>query len=81
MKKLLAAMIALAVLAGPAFAQNKRQTPDNPLKVDELQKKKDAEKIDQQYREIISRTAGQGDAVRVDPWQNMRQVDGAQPKP
>jgi len=81
MKKFLAITIAFAALTGPVFAQNKQQRRESPLQAEETQKKKDAEKVDQQYREMLRRTAGQSETpARVDPWQNMRQVESAQPK-
>ena len=86
MKKLFAVMLALStlpVLTGPVQAQlstgQKRQK--TMLQVEEEQKKKAAEKADQEYRATMRKTQGEGgDQSAVDPWANMRAVDGSQPK-
>ena len=86
MKKLLAAMLALptlAALAGPAAAQlsTGRERVKTPLQVEDAQKKKAAEKAQQEYEATMRKTKGEGgDQTVVDPWANMRTVDGAQPK-
>lgn len=86
MKKLFAAMLALSTLAaltGPVEAQmtTGRQRQSTPLQADEAQKKKAAEKAEKEYQDAMKKTQGQGDAQTVvDPWANMRAVDGSQPK-
>jgi hypothetical protein len=69
-KKVAAAAIAFAVLTGPAFAQQKQE---DPMKMIDEQKKKDAQELDKQYQETMRKTNG-GTAVpaKVDPWSNLR---------
>jgi len=56
-------------LAGPVYAQKK----ENPLKVDEDQRRKDDEAIDRQYKSTLQRThKGAAETRPVDPWQNIR---------
>jgi Ni/Co efflux regulator RcnB len=71
MKKLLFGAVALAVLAAPAFAQQK---DDEPLAILDREKKKQAEQLDQQYKRTMERTRKEGDtaSARTDPWANMR---------
>ena len=71
MKKLLFGAVALAVLAAPAFAQQK---DDEPLASLDREKKKQAEQLDQQYKRTMERTRKEGDtaSARTDPWANMR---------
>src|SRR5664280_796825 len=47
MARYIVAIVLLAIIAGPVFAQEK--PPDNPLAVDEQQKKKEAEAVEKQY--------------------------------
>jgi Ni/Co efflux regulator RcnB len=71
MKKLLFGTVALAVLAAPALAQKK---DDEPLQIQEREKKQQAEQLDQQYKRTMERSRKDGDAAstRSDPWANMR---------
>jgi Ni/Co efflux regulator RcnB len=69
MKKLVFGAVALAVLAAPAFAQNK---DDDPLMVLEREKKQQAERLDQQYKRTLDRTRKENETARSDPWANMR---------
>lgn len=85
MKKLFAVMLALStlpVLAGPAAAQLTGQHRQKTmLQVEEEQKKKDAEKAQKEYEATMRKNQGEGgDQAAVDPWANMRSVDGSQPK-
>ena len=82
MKKLFAVTFALATLTGPVYAQShSHQTPQPPLQAEDAQKKQDAEKAEKEYQAAMKRTQGQGGAQTVvDPWANMRAVDGSQPK-
>ena len=86
MKKLFAAMLALAALTaftGRVEAQltTGRQRQLTPLQAEDAQKKKAAEKAQQDYEAAMRKTQGQGDdQTAVDPWANMRAVDGSQPK-
>ena len=72
MRRVTIAVILLALLAVPAYAQRgggggRQDTPE------EVQKKKDAETVDKQYNSTLKRMK-QDDAtpVRTDPWANMR---------
>ena len=69
MKKLLFGTVALAVLAAPALAQKK---DDEPLQIQEREKKQQAEQLDQQYKRTLDRTRKENEAARNDPWANMR---------
>ncbi|HJS60464.1 MAG TPA: hypothetical protein VJ800_01810 [Pseudolabrys sp.] len=69
MKRLLFGVVALAVLAAPAFAQKK---DDDPLMVLEREKKQQAEQLDQQYKRTLDRTRKENETARSDPWANMR---------
>ena len=71
MKKLLFGAVALAVLAEPAFAQQK---DDEPLAILEREKKQQAEQLDQQYKRAMERSRKDGDTAsrRTDPWATMR---------
>jgi len=82
MKKLFAITFALAMLAGPVYAQShSRQTPQTPLQVEDAQKKKEAEKTEREYQAAIKKTQGQAaEQTVVDPWLNLRGVDDAKVK-
>lgn len=86
MRKLIAVTIALSTLAaltGPVAAQmtSGRQHGPTPMQADEAQRKKAAEKAQKEYEDTMRKTQGQGgDQTAVDPWANMRAVDGSQPK-
>jgi hypothetical protein len=81
MKRLIAVVIALAALMGPVYAQFKGQTPPPPLQVEQEQKKKEAERVDQEYKAALKRTQGAAAEKTVtDPWQNMRGVDDSKTK-
>jgi hypothetical protein len=86
MKKLFAAMLALATLTavtGRVEAQltTGRQRQLTPLQAEDAQTKKAAEKAQKDYEAAMKKTQGQGDdQIAVDPWANMRAVDGSQPK-
>jgi hypothetical protein len=71
MAKYIVAIVLLAVIAGPAFAQG-RQTEPSPMEAAEQQRKKDALKIDQQYNAAMKNGDKAPAPVRTDPWQNMR---------
>jgi hypothetical protein len=72
MKKLLLSAAALAILVAPAFAQRQKQET-NPLVIEDEIKKKEADKLDQQYKRMMERSRqGSETAARTDPWANMR---------
>ena len=70
MKRLIAATLGLAVLVAPAFAQPSRD--DDPVIIQDKNKKRDAEAIDRQYKSTLDNTRTGNKAPRTDPWSNMR---------
>lgn len=81
MKRLFAIASAVAALSGPAYAQMHGENPKTPLQVEEEQRKKEAEKVDQEYRAAMKKAqSGPTEKAVVDPWQNMRTVDDSKTK-
>ena len=83
MKKLLAAMLAISALQGAAYAQVSlgQQREKTPLQMEEEQRKKAAEKMELEYQATMKKTQGhQAAPATVDPWANMREGSGTQPK-
>jgi hypothetical protein len=83
MKRLIAVVIALAALTGPLHAQAsmKKSGEKSSLQIEEEQKKKEAERIDQEYKAAIKRSQGAAAEKTVtDPWQNMRGADDSKNK-
>jgi hypothetical protein len=78
MKRLIAATVALAFLTGPVFAQESKD--DDPIIMDQKQKKKDAEEIDKRYKSTLDKTRQETTAVKTDPWSNMRGADDSKAK-
>ena len=78
MARYIVALVLLAVIAGPAFAQKK--PPENPLAVDEQQKKKEAEAVEKQYNATRKFRDQAATPTRSDPWQNMRGADDSKTK-
>jgi flagellar biosynthesis/type III secretory pathway M-ring protein FliF/YscJ len=79
MARYIVALVLLAIFAGPAFAQQKKE--DTPMQADEKRKKAEAEKIDKQYDAIMRKNSDTSAApVRSDPWQNMRGADDSKNK-
>jgi hypothetical protein len=76
MKRLIAIAIALAALSGPLHAQGR--TPpksDDPV---EQQKRDEAARVEQQYKDTLKRMDGKKtDASVNDPWSNMRGTDNS----
>ena len=68
MRRATVAIVLLAILATPVYAQGGRGRQDTP---EEIRKKKDTEALDKEYNSTLKRTTKE-DAVRVDPWANMR---------
>jgi len=66
----------LAILSGPVFAQQSRD--DDPIMIQEREKKQQAEALDKQYKKTLDQTRKESDTPRNnDPWSNMRgQNDG-----
>lgn len=69
MKKFTFGLFVLALLAVPAQAQRRAPPPPSP---EEMQQKRDAAQLDQQYKDALKRTTNEGAQTRVDPWANMR---------
>ncbi len=78
MARFIVAIVFLAILTGPVFAQAK--PPENPLAVEEQQRKKEAERVDKQYKSMMKNTDQAVAPVHVDPWQNMRGADDSRSK-
>lgn len=68
MRRVIIGLFAVAVMAPPAFAQN-RGKPPTP---EEIEKKRETENLDRQYKSMLERTSKQDGPVRIDPWANMR---------
>jgi hypothetical protein len=70
MRRVIIGLVALAVLAPPAFAQYrggaKEPTPE------EIEKKREVETLERQYKSTLERTNRQDAPARTDPWANMR---------
>lgn len=62
--------IALALLAGPAHAQKTRGPP--PPTPEEIDKKRQHEALDRQYKSTLQRMNTDAAPVRVDPWADVR---------
>jgi hypothetical protein len=68
MRRVTFGVILLALLAAPAFAEDK-----NAVTAEEILKKKDSESVDKQYDSTMKRLKQDGTPiVRSDPWANMR---------
>ena len=78
MARFIVALVLLAVIAGPAFAQKKLH--ENPLAVEEQQKKKEAEAVEKQYNAMRKNSDQAATPTRTDPWQNMRGADDSKIK-
>ena len=69
MRRTTTALVLLAILTTPVYAQaGRQQRQETP---EDIRKKKDAEALDQEYKSTLKRT-NKEDAVRIDPWANMR---------
>ena len=69
--------VLLALPAGSAAAQGKKEQ-DNP---EQLLKKRDAAKIDLDYRKALERTQDEAAPTpKLDPWANMRGTADSKPK-
>jgi flagellar biosynthesis/type III secretory pathway M-ring protein FliF/YscJ len=78
MARYIVALVLLAVIAGPAFAQKK--PTESPLAVEEQQKKKEAEAVEKEYNATRKYRDQAATPTRVDPWQNMRGADDSKTK-
>jgi len=78
MARYIVAFVLLAIIAGPVLAQEKPS--DNPLAVDEQQKKKEADAVEKQYNATRKFRDQAATPTRSDPWQNMRGADDSKTK-
>ena len=78
MARYIVAIVLLAIMAGPVLAQEKPS--DNPLAVDEQQKKKEADAVEKQYNATRKFRDQAATPTRSDPWQNMRGADDSKTK-
>jgi hypothetical protein len=82
---ILRALIAGAIIAGcltvPVHAQQQRKGAPAPPNPADMQKQRDAEAIDKQYKATLERTRKDAaEAPAKDPWQNLRSSDDAKTK-
>jgi hypothetical protein len=71
MKRVIAAALVLAFFTGPVFAQPSNE--DDPIILQDKNRKKDAEDVDKQYKRTLDKTRKASEATaRTDPWSNMR---------
>ena len=68
-------------LAGPVYAQQQRKGPAAPQSPADVQKARDAEAVDKQYKATLERTRkDEVAAPAADPWQTMRGTDDSKTK-
>ena len=79
MKRIIAATIVLASLTGGVFAQTSKDD-DEPIKMEQRQKKLEAEAVDKRYQSTLDKTRKDTAATPVDPWSNIRGASDAKPK-
>ncbi|MFN3656870.1 MAG: hypothetical protein ACK4UO_06420 [Pseudolabrys sp.] len=72
MRRFFTSFIIVALLGTTAYAQKRGPKPPDP---EEMQKKREAEAIDREYKSTLERTQKQGAPARTDPWANMRGTD------
>jgi len=71
MKRIVASIVLLGFLCAPASAQ--RLKDDDPIMVQERNRKQQMEAVDKQYTRTLGQTRKESDTtVRNDPWSNMR---------
>ena len=71
MRRIVIGIALLAIVAAPAFAQGRKPEVKEPT-AEELQKKRDADAADRQYRATLRATDPGNAPVAIDPWRNMR---------
>jgi hypothetical protein len=80
LRTLIVGAVMTGCLAGPVYAQQQKEDP-NPLRREEIQRRKDDEAIDKQYKSTLQRTRKDTTETRSsDPWQNMRGGDDSKTK-
>ncbi len=80
MKRLGIGAILLAMLAGPAFAQQQSADDKDPAALEREDKQKEAEAIDKRYKSTLDKTRQNATTNRADPWSNMRGADDSKTK-
>jgi len=75
-----AGAIAAAVLAWPALPVHAQGGAAYEPKPAEIEKKRNAARLDQQYHDALEHSTKPAEAVSTDPWQNMRGTGDAKPK-
>ena len=80
MKRLGIGAILLAMLAGPAFAQQKMNDNKSPMALEEEQKQRDSVEVDKRYKATMEKTRQNTTTTRVDPWSNIRGADDSKTK-
>ena len=80
MKRLGIGAILLAMLAGPALAQQPSMDSKDPAILDQEQKVKDREEVDKRYKSTLEKTRQNTPTVRSDPWSNIRGADDSKTK-
>lgn len=78
MKRIIAATVVLASLTGGVFAQASKD--DDPIIMEQKQKKLDAEAVDKKYRSTLDKTRQDTPTTRADPWSNMRGANDSKTK-
>jgi hypothetical protein len=79
LRALIVGAVMAAIVAGPVSAQGKPK--ETPMQQEEIQKKKDAEAIDQQYKSTLQKTNRNAvETAPNDPWSNMRGGDDSKTK-
>ena len=78
MKRIIAATAVLAALTGGGYAQNSNE--DDPVMLEQKQKKLEAEAVDKRYKSTLDKTRQNTTATRVDPWSNIRGADDSKTK-
>lgn len=79
MKKFTIGLFVLALLAVPAQAQRRGGGGNAQPTPEEMQQKREAAQLDQQYKDALKRTTTDAQ-TKVDPWANMRGTNEQQPK-
>jgi hypothetical protein len=72
MRRVTIGVLFLAMLAMPVYAQRGGGQGAQQPTPEEIQQKKEAEAIDQQYKSTLRRMNQDVTPVRTDPWANMR---------
>ncbi len=75
MRTMIVGAVLAGCLAGPAFAQ--KAADPTPMQIEEKQRQREADSIDQQYKSTLQRTRSSGGTTAAkpaadDPWSNMR---------